>query len=117
MSYDANGNTAGCRTRRFCVCGFRVDSIAAFNRIVCCPRKVLLSNIDKLCQQGYPWHVRTSEVSPMPMNISLTPHLEEMIREKIASGSYNSERGRTRGSSPHGTRGSVAISEAAETTP
>jgi antitoxin ParD1/3/4 len=25
----------------------------------------------------------------MPMNISLTPHLEEMIREKIASGSYN----------------------------
>jgi antitoxin ParD1/3/4 len=30
------------------------------------------------------------EVSSMPMNISLTPHLEEMIREKIASGSYNS---------------------------
>ena len=26
----------------------------------------------------------------MPMNISLTPHLEEMIREKIATGSYNS---------------------------
>lgn len=26
----------------------------------------------------------------MPMNISLTPHLEKMIREKIASGSYNS---------------------------
>jgi antitoxin ParD1/3/4 len=26
----------------------------------------------------------------MPMNISLTPHLEEMIRAKIASGSYNS---------------------------
>jgi antitoxin ParD1/3/4 len=26
----------------------------------------------------------------MPMNISLTPHLEEMIREKISSGSYNS---------------------------
>jgi antitoxin ParD1/3/4 len=26
----------------------------------------------------------------MPMNISLTPHLEEMIRSKIASGSYNS---------------------------
>ena len=26
----------------------------------------------------------------MPMNISLTPHLEEMIREKIASGSYTS---------------------------
>jgi len=26
----------------------------------------------------------------MPMNISLTPHLEEMIREKVASGSYNS---------------------------
>jgi antitoxin ParD1/3/4 len=26
----------------------------------------------------------------MPMNISLTPHLEQMIREKIASGSYNS---------------------------
>ena len=26
----------------------------------------------------------------MPMNISLTPHLEEMIRQKIASGSYNS---------------------------
>jgi antitoxin ParD1/3/4 len=26
----------------------------------------------------------------MPMNISLTPHLEERIREKIASGSYNS---------------------------
>jgi antitoxin ParD1/3/4 len=24
------------------------------------------------------------------MHISLTPHLEEMIREKIASGSYNS---------------------------
>jgi antitoxin ParD1/3/4 len=24
------------------------------------------------------------------MNISLTPHLEEMIREKIATGSYNS---------------------------
>ena len=24
------------------------------------------------------------------MNIRLTPHLEEMIREKIASGSYNS---------------------------
>src|SRR5579859_1121593 len=90
MSYDANGNTAECRIRRFCVCGFRVDLIADFNRIVCCPRKVLLSNIDKLCQQSYPWNVRTSEVSPMPMNISLTPHLEEMIREKIASGSYNS---------------------------
>lgn len=26
----------------------------------------------------------------MAMNISLTPHLEEMIRAKIASGSYNS---------------------------
>jgi antitoxin ParD1/3/4 len=26
----------------------------------------------------------------VPMNISLTPHLEEMIREKIACGSYNS---------------------------
>jgi len=26
----------------------------------------------------------------MPMNISLTPHLEELIREKVASGSYNS---------------------------
>lgn len=26
----------------------------------------------------------------MAMNISLTPHLERMIREKIASGSYNS---------------------------
>jgi antitoxin ParD1/3/4 len=26
----------------------------------------------------------------MPMNISLTPHFEAMIREKIASGSYNS---------------------------
>lgn len=26
----------------------------------------------------------------MPMNISLTPRLEQMIREKIASGSYNS---------------------------
>jgi len=26
----------------------------------------------------------------MTMNISLTPHLEEMIRQKIASGSYNS---------------------------
>lgn len=26
----------------------------------------------------------------MPMNISLTPHLEDMIREKIASGSYTS---------------------------
>ncbi|MBZ5703288.1 MAG: type II toxin-antitoxin system ParD family antitoxin [Acidobacteriia bacterium] len=26
----------------------------------------------------------------MPMNISLTPHLEKMIRAKIASGSYNS---------------------------
>lgn len=26
----------------------------------------------------------------MPMNISLAPHLEEMIREKIASGSYTS---------------------------
>ena len=26
----------------------------------------------------------------MPMNISLTPRLEEMIREKVASGSYNS---------------------------
>jgi antitoxin ParD1/3/4 len=26
----------------------------------------------------------------MPMNISLTPHLESMIRQKIASGSYNS---------------------------
>ena len=26
----------------------------------------------------------------MPMNISLTPHLEEMIRAKIASASYNS---------------------------
>jgi antitoxin ParD1/3/4 len=30
------------------------------------------------------------EVASMPMNISLTPHLEEMIRAKIASGSYNS---------------------------
>ncbi len=26
----------------------------------------------------------------MPMNISLTPHFEDMIREKIASGSYTS---------------------------
>jgi antitoxin ParD1/3/4 len=26
----------------------------------------------------------------MAMNISLTPHLEELIRDKIASGSYNS---------------------------
>ena len=26
----------------------------------------------------------------MPMNIRLTPHLEKMIRAKIASGSYNS---------------------------
>jgi antitoxin ParD1/3/4 len=26
----------------------------------------------------------------MPMNISLTPHLEAMIREKVESGSYNS---------------------------
>jgi antitoxin ParD1/3/4 len=26
----------------------------------------------------------------MSMNISLTPHLEELIREKIASGSYTS---------------------------
>ncbi len=26
----------------------------------------------------------------MPMNISLTPQLEEMIREKVASGSYTS---------------------------
>ena len=26
----------------------------------------------------------------MPMNISLTPHLEELIRQKVASGSYNS---------------------------
>jgi antitoxin ParD1/3/4 len=26
----------------------------------------------------------------VPMNISLTPRLEEMIREKIASGSYSS---------------------------
>ena len=25
----------------------------------------------------------------MPMNISLTPHLEAMIREKVESGSYN----------------------------
>jgi len=31
-----------------------------------------------------------SRFPAMPMNISLTPHLEEMIREKIASGSYNS---------------------------
>ena len=29
----------------------------------------------------------------MPMNINLTPLLEEMIREKIASGSYNSASG------------------------
>jgi len=26
----------------------------------------------------------------MPMNISLTPHLEDIIRQKIASGSYTS---------------------------
>jgi len=26
----------------------------------------------------------------VPMNISLTPHLEAMIREKVESGSYNS---------------------------
>ena len=26
----------------------------------------------------------------MPINISLTPHLEAMIREKVESGSYNS---------------------------
>ena len=26
----------------------------------------------------------------MPMNISLTPHLEKIIRDKIASGSYTS---------------------------
>lgn len=26
----------------------------------------------------------------MPMNISLTPHLEQLIREKISSGSYTS---------------------------
>jgi antitoxin ParD1/3/4 len=31
-----------------------------------------------------------SRLSAMPMNISLTPHLEKMIREKISSGSYNS---------------------------
>jgi len=31
-----------------------------------------------------------SRFPAMPMNISLTPHLEEMIREKIASGSYKS---------------------------
>jgi antitoxin ParD1/3/4 len=34
-------------------------------------------------------YLRT-EVAFMPMNISLTPHLEEMIRAKIASGYYNS---------------------------
>jgi antitoxin ParD1/3/4 len=34
--------------------------------------------------------VRIPRFLSMPMNISLTPHLEEMIREKIASGSYNS---------------------------
>jgi len=51
----------------------------------------------------------------MPMNISLTPHLEEMIREKIASGSYNSASEVVRSASPHGTGRSVAISEAAET--
>jgi len=53
------------RIRRFCVCGFRVNLIADFNRIVCCVREVLLSNIDKLCQRVYPWNYRTSEVSPL----------------------------------------------------
>jgi antitoxin ParD1/3/4 len=40
-------------------------------------------------RSGRSWE---SEVwnAAMPMNISLTPHLEEMIRAKIASGSYNS---------------------------
>ena len=52
----------------------------------------------------------------MPMNISLTPHLEEMIREKIASGAYNSAREVVReAASPPGTRRSVANSEAPET--
>jgi len=34
--------------------------------------------------------IKPARSPSMPMNISLTPHLEEMIREKIASGSYNS---------------------------
>ncbi|MGB2623249.1 MAG: type II toxin-antitoxin system ParD family antitoxin [Candidatus Acidiferrum sp.] len=34
--------------------------------------------------------IEFARCSAMPMNISLTPHLEKMIREKIASGSYNS---------------------------
>jgi antitoxin ParD1/3/4 len=34
--------------------------------------------------------IQNTRSSSMPMNISLTPHLEELIREKVASGSYNS---------------------------
>lgn len=52
-----------------------------------------MAKIDIFCHERYSWNYRTyrtSGVSLMPMNISLTPHLEEMIRQKIASGSYNS---------------------------
>jgi antitoxin ParD1/3/4 len=49
-----------------------------------------LAKIDNLCQQHYPWNHPIPRFLSMPMNISLTPHLEELIREKVASGSYNS---------------------------
>jgi len=52
--------------------------------------KVLLSRIDNLCLVARLGIMKLPRYATMPMNISLTPHLEEMIREKIASGSYNS---------------------------
>jgi antitoxin ParD1/3/4 len=50
----------------------------------------LLAKIDKDCHWSYSSTSLITEGHRMPMNISLTPHLEEMIRAKIASGSYTS---------------------------
>src|SRR5277367_4311677 len=52
--------------------------------------RAIMSYIDNLCHRRYIGTVKLPRYPSMPMNISLTPHLEEMIREKIASGSYNS---------------------------
>jgi antitoxin ParD1/3/4 len=49
-----------------------------------------MAGIDKECQEEYADKRTACKDTFMAMNISLTPHLEEMIRAKIASGSYNS---------------------------
>jgi antitoxin ParD1/3/4 len=50
---------------------------------------LFLAIIDNICHCLYPDRAITLGAA-MPMNISLTPQLEEMIRQKVASGSYTS---------------------------